>query len=693
MLLLLLMAAGTTIVGVSTLVSGIRGTAHQLHEESVSVDRLDTILIAHEETGHKLLSDEPVNRAAYLSQQQTIEYLFDQTAALFPTANGLRATIEKTYRSWQQGLMTFGLWGAHGKNLTGNHAADNPTYGASSDATDALLAGIEGPSLDAMDAGLDHGTNLEHALIAALIGLFGLAFAVTVYFRRRMARDLVRPVANMHEGVLNLQAGDYNHRIAVARRDELGELAEAFNAMAGALHDSHLALTIEASHDSLTGLPNRASLTKRLTASFGPGTDRRSRHETVLFIDVDDFKDVNDSLGHEGGDALLIELAARLNACVRPDDLVARLGGDEFAIVVTEDQGGLASVDVAERILEAVQAPFLVGRESLTVSVSIGVAQRHSEITEAAELLRRADFAMYMAKGRGKGRYQLFDAEMHETMVGRSALRADMSNAVQAGELRLEFQPVADLRTGEIIGVEALVRWQHPTLGLLPPAEFIALAEETGDIEAIGCWVLETAARQVAQWRSAMTHCSSLWVAVNLSLYQLPSKESLLALQRILTDPLVDADNIVLEVTETALAADVDGGVAKLTTLKNLGVRLAIDDFGTGFSSLSTLASLPVDILKIDRAFVSGGDAGSPSVPMLEGILGLAAKLNLEVIAEGIEETAQLDLLRTLGCYTGQGYLLARPAPASVIEAMLVSGGLVTVTAPVPAPPHRTSAP
>jgi diguanylate cyclase (GGDEF)-like protein len=684
MLLLLLLAAASTFVGVSSLVDGIGDTAGQLNEESQSVVDLRTELTIQNETGLRLLSDEPVDLAAYLQQQQEISRIFDKAATIFPTTDGQRATIIEAHQSWQVDLEAYGLWGAHGTSLHGNNATDGEPFVTSNDNTDTLLSNVEESSLTAMDRGLAHGDDLENILIITLASLFGLAVAVTVYFRRRMVRDLVRPVATMHEGVLRLEAGDYDHRIDVSRRDELGELTAAFNNLAAAVHDSHLALTREATHDALTGLPNRTSLTQRLAASFSPGSDRRAQHESVLFIDVDDFKDVNDSLGHEGGDALLIELATRLNACVRPYDLVARLGGDEFAIVVTEDDGGSTAVEVAGRILDSVRAPFIVGGAGLVVSVSIGVAQRRPEIGDAAELLRRADFAMYMAKGSGKGRYQLFDAKMHDTMVSRSALKADLAVAVSSGQLRLEYQPVADLRTGEVLGLEALVRWHHPTLGLLLPADFITLAEETGDIDALGCWVLDTATRQVATWRATMDHCSSLWVSVNLSPHQLASPHSLAAIERILTDPAVEADNVVLEITETALAADVDGGVSSLNALKRLGVRLAIDDFGTGFSSLSTLASLPVDVLKIDRAFVSGA-SGSPSVPMLEGILGLAGKLSLAVIAEGIEEPAQLDLLRTLGCFTGQGYLLARPAPAATIEALLASGGLLEVTQPATA--------
>ena len=677
MLALLLVAAVATIVGVRGVVDEVQQTAAQLHRETVTVAALRTDLVTHEELAHKLLSNEPADRTVFLRQQQQITRSFQQAGTVFAPTGNLSATVVKAQQSWQSGLTAYGLWGAQVLALHGNHSADNPTFGASSDATRALLDGLEGPSLDAMDQGLAHGSDLERILILTLSCLFGLALAVTVYFRRRMAKDLVRPVAGMREGVLKLQSGDFGHRIEVARRDELGELAEAFNGMAGALHDSHMALTLRATHDSLTGLANRASLTERLTQSFSPGSERRSRHESLLFIDIDDFKDVNDSVGHEGGDALLIELAARLNNCVRAHDLVARLGGDEFAIVVMEDEGGSTAVEVAERILEVLRPPFVISGSQLAVAVSIGVAQRRPQTRDAAELLRQADFAMYMAKGGGKARYQLFDAQMHDNMADRSALKADLALAVTSSQLRLDYQPVADLSSGQILGVEALVRWQHPTLGLLAPASFIPLAEETGDINDIGCWVLDTATRQVAEWRRTMPGWSDLWVSVNLSAFQLPSLHGLVAMQQILADPSVQAGKVVLEVTETALAADIDGGIASLETLKAFGVRIAIDDFGTGFSSLSSLSRLPVDILKIDRSFVSGQASASPSIPMLEGILGLAGKLSLEVIAEGIEDPEQLELLRTLGCRMGQGYLLARPAAAHVLEALLASGGLL----------------
>jgi diguanylate cyclase (GGDEF)-like protein len=686
MLALLLVSAIATIVGVRGLVDQVRATARQLHVESVTVATLSGDVVAHEEVAHKLLSDETVDRTAFVQQQQEISSLFDHARTVFPVDHGMRATVVKAQQLWQSGLTTYGLWGTQVQALHGNHAADNPLYGASSDSVGALLGSLEGPSLDAMDRGLTHAGDLEWMLIIALICLFSLALAATVYYRRRMIRDLLQPVTTMHQGVLKLQAGEYDHRIAIARSDELGELAGAFNGMAGALRESHVALTFRATRDSLTGLLNRASVTERLSTSFAAGADHRTLQECVLFIDVDDFKEVNDSLGHEGGDALLIQLATRLNECVRPQDMVARLGGDEFAVVVvSNDPSGAAEV-VAERILSALREPFTFSGVSLAVSASIGAAVRLPQTADAAELLRNADFAMYMAKGSGKNRFQLFDAEVHDSLVGRSALKADLALAVAADQLRLDYQPIIELTTGHILGAEALVRWEHPTRGLLPPLEFIALAEETGDICGLGSWVLEAAARQGAVWRRSIAGHADLWISVNVSPFQLADPDAVDDLRRVLADPSIEAKHIVLEITETALTADLGGGIAALHTLKSFGARVAIDDFGTGFSSLSTLGTLPVDILKIDRSFVSGQPSGAPSALMLEGILGLADRLSLPVIAEGIEEPEQLELLATLGCRMGQGYLLSRPISALALERLLLAGAILTPQAAAPVP-------
>ena len=674
MLVALLLGAVATVVGVRAVADQVQETSAQLQHESAAVAELRSALDAHEQAGHRLLSNAPADRAAFLQQQQDLSRRFEDAIVLLPAERDMRATASQARDEWRDGLAEHGLWGNQLQSLTGVRVAESPGLSASGAGVRALLDKIQRSAIEAMDSGLAYSAELQQIVIAARSALFGLAAAGVVYFRARIVKFLIRPVEGLHRGVLSLQSGNYGHRIDVVRRDELGELAEAFNSMAAAVHDSHLALTHRATHDPLTGLANRAALTERLASSFRPGAERGPRHVGLLIIDVDDFKDVNDSLGHEGGDALLIQLAGRLQGCVRAHDLAARLGGDEFAIVVGDDADGSVTAGIAQRIHDALRAPFSVGDIRLKVSVSMGAAQRRPETGDPAELLRQADFAMYMAKQGGKGRYQRFDAEGYGRMARRAALRADLAAAVPQRQLRLEYQPVADLRSGEILGVEALVRWHHPTLGPLDPAEFIPLAEETGDIEAIGCWVLSTASRQAARWRTSMSHCADLWVSINLSTLQLPSPRNLAAIEAILTDPAAQADKVVLEVTETALASSIDGGITALNRLKGLGVRIAIDDFGTGYSSLSALAELPADILKIDRSFLSGNASdAAPSAAMLEGILGLARKLNLEAIAEGIEDRAQLALVRGLGCRLGQGYLLSRPGPAPLIEALLAA--------------------
>ena len=674
MLAALLIGAAVTIVGVRGLMDQVQATSAKLHLELDRVEVLRSALDGHEQLGHQLLSGAPVDRPAFLRQQEEISRLFDDTAAILPGETGMRDTIVAARQSWQEALTARGLWGSQVQSLRGNHVDGSPALAAASAGVRHQVADVRQYSLAEMDKGLEHSAELERLLVIGRSVLFVVAVGATIYFRRRMVKDLMRPVDSLHQGVQKLQSGNYNHRIEVFRRDELGELAEAFNGMAAAVHSSHVVLTHRATHDPLTGLANRAALMERLAASFGPGATRNSGHEGLLFIDIDNFKEVNDSLGHERGDALLIQLASRLKGCVRSHDLVARLGGDEFAIVVMDDDAGSVTAGIAERIHEALRPPFVVGEDRITVTASMGAVQRRPDTSDAAELLRQADFAMYLAKHGGKARFQLFDAEGYDHMTYRTALKRDLATAVPAGQLRLEYQPIGDLNSGDVLGVEALVRWEHPTLGLLGPSEFIPLAEETGDIDAVGCWVLDTASRQAAGWRRAFPQHGNLWVAVNLSTIQLPNPRNLAAIKHILSDPAVQADKVVLEVTETALAGSTDGGIAALKTLKNTGVRVAIDDFGTGYSSLSSLAVLPADILKIDRSFLGRQASAAQSAAMLEGILGLARMLSLEVIAEGIEEPAQLDLLRGLDCRMGQGYFLARPGSADAIEALLASG-------------------
>ncbi len=362
MLAALLIGAAVTIVGVRGLMDQVQATSAQLHLELDKVEVLRSALDAHEQLGHQILSNAPGDRSAFIRQQEEISRLFQETATLLPGGTGMRETLATARQSWQEALTAHGLWGSQVQSLQGNHVDESPAFAAANAEVRKRVAEIQHYSLLEMDKGLAHSAELERLLIIGRSVLFVVAVGATVYFRRRMVKDLMRPVESLHKGVRKLRGGNYDHRIEVFRRDELGELAEAFNGMAAAVHNSHVNLTHRATHDPLTGLANRAALMERLTESFGSGSTRRNRSEGLLFIDIDDFKDVNDSLGHERGDDLLVQLATRLQGCVRTRDLVARVGGDEFAIVVMDDDAGSITAGIAERIHRGTACTVLPGR-------------------------------------------------------------------------------------------------------------------------------------------------------------------------------------------------------------------------------------------------------------------------------------------------------------------------------------------
>jgi diguanylate cyclase (GGDEF)-like protein len=409
--------------------------------------------------------------------------------------------------------------------------------------------------------------------------------------------------------------------------------------------------------DRLTGLANRTSLEETASRLLGGDGD-----VSLLVLDLDDFKDLNDTRGHAAGDELLGVVAERLRACVRGGDLVARLGGDEFAVVVPDDARVARSV--GERVLAALSTPAeLVDGTIVSLRGSLGIATP----VDAGErtlstLLRNADLAMYLAKSQGKDRLVVYAEGMAEEARRRSDLQHDLADAAEAGQLRVHYQPTVLLDDGEITGFEALVRWQHPERGLVPPVEFVPLAEETGAITAIGRWVLRQAVAQGAAWSAAAGR--PLRMSVNLSPRQLMDDDVPALVAEALAETGFPADQLTLEVTEGVLVHDVERVVAQLHALRAVGVRIAIDDFGTGFSSLSYLRRLPADVLKIDRSFVMDLTDGGSSTSLVSSIIELARTLGLDVIAEGVETEAQRVALQGLQCVQAQGYLFARPQPA-----------------------------
>jgi diguanylate cyclase (GGDEF)-like protein/PAS domain S-box-containing protein len=426
-------------------------------------------------------------------------------------------------------------------------------------------------------------------------------------------------------------------------------------------------LVRQALHDPLTGLANRALFTDRLEHALARGR-RPGATVAILLIDLDGFKDINDSLGHDAGDDLLTIAGMRLQGHARSGDTVARLGGDEFGVLL-EDIAAAEAVRSAGALLEGLATPIVLRDRDLTPTASIGIAIAAAE--DAETLLRNADTAMYAAKRQGKGRYALFEPAMHATVIERLDLAADLSRAVERGQLHLCYEPQISLGSGRICCLEALVRWRHPTRGEVSPGEFIPLAEETGMILPIGHWVLREACRQVKTWQERWPAPAPLTIAVNLSARQLQHRGIVDEVSAALAAAGLDPQSLVLEITETAIMEQLDAAIAILTELRRLGVRLALDDFGTGYSSLSYLQRLPVDILKIDRSFVAGVARSTQDSALARGILTLGQTLGLETVAEGIETAEQLAALRELGCQLGQGYFFARPLGPAAVDALL----------------------
>ena len=427
-------------------------------------------------------------------------------------------------------------------------------------------------------------------------------------------------------------------------------------------------LVHQAFHDSLTGLANRALFRDRVAHTLS----RRARtgsDPAVIYLDLDAFKNVNDGLGHDAGDSLLREVAARLLDVVRSGDTVARLGGDEFAVLVDDSSRGLVEAEaIAERVLQSLATPVRLGDHDVTLSASLGIAHADAEST-ATSLLRDADVAMYQAKTSGKARWVLYDPTMREAAIERVQLENELIHALERDQFRLVYQPVVELATNRIVGFEALLRWEHPELGAVMPDQFIPIVEDNGMIIPIGRWVLKTACRTIAAWLEDRP--GELTMAVNLSAKQLASAELFHHVQDALQSNGLDPSALVLEMTETALVQDATLAAARLHQLRTLGVRLAIDDFGTGYSSLSYLRQFPVDILKIDRSFINTITERETVPAIVRGLLELARTLGLETIAEGIETEAQHGQLRDQHCALGQGYLFARPLPLEQAEALL----------------------
>jgi diguanylate cyclase (GGDEF)-like protein len=508
-------------------------------------------------------------------------------------------------------------------------------------------------------------------VLVAFTALLMLGGSVVVW-------DVATAVSRAARLVASSQPMDPEH--PADRHDDVGALLASFARMTATIEQQAEELrrvpgrldelARQAFRDSLTGLANRALFMDRLGHAL-VRTERRADDVAVLFIDLDRFKVVNDSLGHAVGDHLLIEVGRRLKSCVRPEDTVARLGGDEFGLLLEGLPGVVGATEVAERIVDQLEQPFMVEGREVFITASIGVALSPSPQTPAEQLLRHADLAMYRAKNRGEARYAVHDGSTNAPALDRLDLEMDLRGAMSRREFTLHYQPVIDLDTNRIVGLEALIRWKHPSRGLLLPADFIPLTEETGLIVPIGQWVIGEACRQLRDWERQAPLATSLAVAVNLSVKQVHQATVLSEVADILRASGVSPDRLVLEITESALMDDERSTLDRLTALRGVGVRLALDDFGTGYSALNRLKRVPADVLKIDQSFVSGIGERPEDTEIVRAVINVAKSLGLRVVAEGIETEQQAKRLRAMGCDYGQGYFFSRPLPPEHVPALL----------------------
>ena len=491
--------------------------------------------------------------------------------------------------------------------------------------------------------------------LLALLGVIGVC--ATIVLGWLIARGITRPIAKLDAAAQRVAEGHHAF-VNVGSRDEVGRLATSFNTMIEAIHDRERKISHIALHDILTDLPNRKLFTEQLNSALARMTN--GKRVAVCYLDLDNFKLINDTSGHPAGDAVLKEIARRLTNFM-PGAVVSRQGGDEFAVMIADIEADEDMLGHAEQLFHCFDEPVMIGRQQVPINASIGISCSPDDGTEAETLIKNADLALYRAKQEGKAGYQFFEQAMDDAARRRRQLELDLRIALSEGQFELYFQPLYSLSEERLVGFESLLRWHHPQRGMVSPAEFIPLAEETGLIIPIGEWVIREACRQAAQWPERLR------VAVNVSSIQFKSTNLQNAILQALAQSGLEPSLLEVEITESVFIADIDQTLDLLHKLRSLGVRISLDDFGTGYSSLSYLRSFPFDKIKIDRSFVTDLDQGTGASAIIRAITTLAGALGMETLAEGVEAEDQIESLRREGCQQAQGFWYSRPVPGGEV--------------------------
>jgi len=583
------------------------------------------------------------------------------------------------------GLTAFGLW----QGQTVPHMAIEGGVLALA----ALLAASEWASMKLRVAAASFGLISSSAVLVHLWGgyieahfHFFVMIGVLTLYQDWMPFLVAIGYVVLHHGIAGVVAPEsvYNHPGAVESPWRWALVHGGFVLAASAAHIvAWRTNENQLLRDPLTGLPSRVLFINRLTGALERLQRRRGRHVAVLFLDLDRFKVINDSLGHTAGDKLILAVAERLRHSLRRHETVARFGGDEFAILCEDIVDEQDAIAVGERVLRAFSLPFHLPHGDTSSAASLGIALAADPDQDVEDLIRDADAAMYRAKESGGGRLMLFDEVTRQRALTRLHTENALRRAIEREEFRVYFQPEVSVETGTIVGLEALVRWEHPERGLLAPDEFISLAEETGLIVPIGTWVLREACRRAQSWQAERVADEQLVVRVNVSARQLSQDGLIDVVHDALEESTLDPAQLCLEVTESVLVEDPETSAKTLAALKRLGVKIAVDDFGTGYSSLEYLRRFPVDCVKIDRSFVRGIPHSSEDVAIVAAVVELGHALGLSVTAEGVETAEQLGNLQNTGCDTAQGFLFSRPEHPDVVERLLL--GTDTVVLEIPA--------